>query len=57
LKSGNYTAAALQADKEHREIMKEYRKNFNDFINASQQYLDLVSQHQYEEMLEEIMSK
>ena len=33
------------------------RQVFNDFINASQEYLDLVSQHQYEETLENILSK
>jgi hypothetical protein len=38
-------------------MMNEYHQNFNDFIDASQEYLDLVSQHQYEEMLEKIMSK
>ena len=57
LKSGEYTAAALQADREHRQMMREHRQIFNDFINASQEYLDLVSRHEYEEMLEGIMSK
>ena len=57
LKSGNYTAAAIEADREHREMMRQHRQVFNDFINASQEYLDLVSQHRYEEMLEKIMSK
>jgi len=57
LKTGNYTAAAIEADKEHRAMMREHRQIFNDFINASQEYLDLVSRHQYEEMLEGIMSK
>ena len=57
LKTGNYTAAALQADREHREMMKEYHQNFNEIIEATQEYLDLVSQHEYEEMLEGIMSK
>jgi hypothetical protein len=57
LKTGNFTAVALQANKEHREMMREYHQNFNEFINASQEYLDLVSQHQYEEMLEKILSK
>ena len=57
LKSGNYSAAALQSHREHRVMMREHRQVFNDFINASQEYLDLVSQHQYEETLENILSK
>ena len=57
LKHGEYTAASLQAEREHRESMRQHHQVFNDFINASQEYLDLVSQHQYEEMLEGIMSK
>jgi hypothetical protein len=57
LKTGNYTAAALQADREHRAMMREYHQNFNDFINASQEYLDLVSQHQSEEVFENYLSK
>jgi len=57
LKTGNYTAAAIEANREHRAMMREHRQIFNDFINASQEYLDLVSQHQHEEMLEKIMSK
>ncbi len=57
LKAGEYTAAAIEADREHRAMMREHRQVFNDFINASQEYLDLVSQHQYEEMLEKILSK
>jgi hypothetical protein len=52
LKSGNYTAAALQADREHRQMMKEYRQNFYEIIQATQEYLDLVSQNEYLEMLE-----
>ena len=57
LKTGNHTAAALQADREHREMMNEYHQNFNEIIQATKEYLDLVSQHQYEEMLEKILSK
>ena len=57
LKTGNFTAAALQADREHREMMNEYHQNFNEIIQATKEYLDLVSQHQYEEMLEKILSK
>ena len=57
LKSGNHTAAALQADKEHREMMREYHQNFNEIIQATKEYLDLISQHQYEETLEKILSK
>ena len=47
LKTGNYTAAAIQADREHREMMREHRQVFNDFINASQEYLDLVAENEY----------
>ena len=57
LKTGEYTAAAIEANREHRAMMREHHQIFNDFINASQEYLDLVSQHEYEEMLEGIMSK
>jgi hypothetical protein len=57
LKTGNFTAAALQADKEHREMMREYHQNFNEYLQATQEYLDLVSQHESEEMVESILSK
>ena len=57
LKHGNYSAAALQADKEHREMMREYHQNFNEYLQATQEYLDLVSQNEYEEMVEKILSK
>ena len=57
LKTGNFTAAALQADKAHRQLMREYHQNFNEFIEASQEYLDLVSQNEYVEMVEKILSK
>ena len=57
LKTGNYTAAAIEADKEHRAMMREYHQNFNEYLEATQEYLDLVSQHEYEEMVEKILSK
>ena len=44
LKSGNYTAAALQADREHRQLMREHHQVFKDFMKATQEYLDLVNQ-------------
>ena len=43
LKSGNYTAAALQADKEHRQLMREHHQVFKELIKATQEYLDLVN--------------
>ena len=57
LKHGNYSAAALQADREHRQMMREHRQIFNDFISASQAYLDLVSQHESEEIFENYLNK
>jgi hypothetical protein len=56
LKHGNYSAAALSACKEHREMMKEYHQKFNEYLKATQEYLDLVSQHEYEKMLENNLS-
>ena len=52
LKAGNYSAAALQSDREHRAMMKEYHQNFQELIAATQEYLDLVSRNEYQEMLE-----
>ncbi|MFN7390927.1 MAG: hypothetical protein ACK5U6_00255 [Pseudanabaena sp.] len=46
LKTGNYTAAALQADREHRRMMREYHQVFNEIIEATQEYLDLVSENE-----------
>jgi hypothetical protein len=37
-------------------MMKEYHQNFNEYLKATQEYLDLVSQHEYEEMLENNLS-
>ena len=44
LKSGNFTAAALQADREHRQLMREHRQIFEELIQATQEYLDLANQ-------------
>ena len=55
LKHGNYSAAALQSHREHRAMMKEYHQNFNEYLQATQEYLDLVSQNEYEEMIEKII--
>ena len=44
LKSGNYTAAALQEDREHRQLMRDHHQVFKDFMKATQEYLDLVNQ-------------
>ncbi|WP_126391761.1 hypothetical protein [Pseudanabaena sp. ABRG5-3] len=46
LKHGNYTAAALQADRENRQLMREHRRVFKELIAATQEYLDLVSKHE-----------
>ncbi len=46
LKAGNYTAAALQADRENRQLMREHRQVFEELIAATQEYLDLVSKHE-----------
>jgi hypothetical protein len=54
LKTGNYTAAALQADREHREMMREYHQIFKELIEATQEYLDLVSQNEYLDLVEKI---
>jgi hypothetical protein len=57
LKHGNYSAAALQADREHRQMMREHRQIFNEYLQATQEYLDLVSQHEYEEVFENYLNK
>ena len=57
LKTGNYTAAAIEADREHRAMMREYHQNFNEYLKATKEYLDLVAQNEYEETLEKILSK
>jgi len=44
LKSGQYTAAALQEDREHRQLMREHRQIFNELIAATQEYLDLANE-------------
>lgn len=44
LKHGNYTAAALQAEKEHRELMRQHRQVFEELIAATQEYLKLANE-------------
>ena len=44
LKSGNYTAAAIEADREHRQLMREHHQIFKELIEATQEYLDLANE-------------
>ena len=44
LKTGEYTAAALQAEREHRELMRAYQQVFQELIAATQEYLDLANE-------------
>jgi hypothetical protein len=44
LKTGNFTAAALQADREHRQLMREHNQVFKELIKATQEYLDLANE-------------
>lgn len=52
LKSGEYTAAALQADREHRQMMREFHQSFKDLIQATNEYLDLVSENEYLDLVD-----
>ena len=54
LKHGNFTAAARQSDKEHRQLMRQHRQAFNELIAATHEYLDLVAQHEYLDLVEKI---
>ena len=38
-------------------MMREYHQNFNEYLKATKEYLDLVAQNEYEETLEKILSK
>ena len=37
LKSGNYTAAALQEDREHRDLLKQHDKAFKELLRLMQE--------------------
>ena len=43
LKSGNYTAAALQADREYRQLMKEYQQFLKEDLENMQYIFDILN--------------
>ena len=44
LKTGEYTAAAMQEHREFRAMIKEHHQIFKELIKATQEYLDLVNE-------------
>ena len=43
LKSGEYTAAALQADREHRQFVREYQQFFKEDLENMQEIFDILN--------------
>lgn len=46
LKTGKHTAAARQEYREFRKLMREHHQIFKELIEATQEYLDLVSENE-----------